>query len=180
MKMTMLALVSILSLQLGSHCVIPSLTILEQTIEIQIEDDYGNYYQKYFLNKKLNKNYLTFIEALSFQYQVPMIYVLKLIEKESNWNSKTIGYNENGTYDVGLVQVNSQYIEYFQQKYGDFDPNNDYDAIEFCFKHLSFLFKQTNNWRQAIAAYNAGLSRVLKGNIPITTQRYTNYILGEF
>ena len=46
-------------------------------------------------------------------------------------------------------------------------------------RYLSQQFARFGTWDQALAAYNAGASRVVAGNIPTSTQAYVRKVLGE-
>ena len=52
-------------------------------------------------------------------YRVPAIFLLAIIKQESKGDPGAIGYNKDGSIDVGAAQLNSRsWIPYFQKKYG--------------------------------------------------------------
>lgn len=58
--------------------------------------------------------------------------MLAIIGHESRYDADATGYNKNGTYDMGLVQINSRYWHYYEDLYCmTIDPYNPYDAINF-------------------------------------------------
>jgi soluble lytic murein transglycosylase-like protein len=117
----------------------------------------------------------------SVQYQIPPHYLTRLIERESNWDHTMVSSNSNGTKDYGLMQLNDKYYDEFKWRYNhgkDFDPLNIRDSIRIGCKHLSTMFKHTGTWEKAFSAYNAGLSRVRRNDIPTSTKKYVKYITG--
>jgi len=100
-------------------------------------------------------------------YEIPIKYVYGIISVESNWNVNAIHWNKNLTVDCGLVQMNSQYWNYYKNLFFDgreFSPFNPDNAIEFCFAYLDWLrdcFGGDIN--KAIMAYNVGPGAVEKG-----------------
>lgn len=125
------------------------------------------------------ERYQQYLHDLCVEYFVPYIVVARLIKIESNFNKNALGYNTNDTYDIGIAQVNSEYLDYFKLKYFEFDPFDPYQSLKFCVNHLSSLYKDTNDWYLAVAAYNAGLGRVLRGSIPESTLRYCEIIFKD-
>jgi len=116
------------------------------------------------------------------EYNIPLEYFINMVEWESGFDpEKMSGTNTNGSYDIGLVQVNSKYVKYFGWKYNieGFCPSNVNDALEFAGKHLAFLYDQTGDWKLTFASYNAGLERVLSGDIPASTIEYVDIIFGR-
>lgn len=112
---------------------------------------------------------------------VPIYHFCKMLEIESRFNPRCVSaQNPNGSYDYGIAQFNSAYIEDFAQRYDfeDFDPFDPMQSIQMATKHLSVLYKHTGDWKLAFAAYNAGLSRIRSGKIPARTEHYIQYIFG--
>ena len=125
-----------------------------------------------------NSIYNNYIYLKCIENDVPYPIVNRLLYMESRFNKYAIGSsNCNGTKDYGIAQVNSAYIDYFKWKYFEFDVFNPYQSIDFCIKHLYTLYCITNDWYLAVAAYNAGLSRIQNVGIPESTQAYCNAIM---
>jgi hypothetical protein len=86
--------------------------------------------------------------------------------------------NRNGTYDCGLFQLNSRYMNDFEFRYWDirntkFDPfnysHNSYVAISLI-KTLFNVFD--GDYNKVIMAYNCGATSVIRNKIPHSTKNY--------
>lgn len=112
---------------------------------------------------------------------VPIYYFCKMLEVESKFDPRCVSaQNPDGSYDYGIAQFNSSYIEEFAWRYGfdKFDPFDPVQSIQMATKHLAVLYKHTGDWKLAFTAYNAGLSRVRSGKIPARTEHYIQCIFG--
>lgn len=131
-----------------------------------------------------------FIMSQCTQNNVPYLLVFKLIEKESQWNLHARNYNVDShgkvwSIDYNLMQINSTNISKFKEKYHaqartpeSYDAiNNPYDNTELGIKHLSDLYNTLHDWGKVVAAYNAGLTRVLNNGIKDVTKEYADYIV---
>jgi len=89
----------------------------------------------------------------------------KFTPSAENWNHKSV--------DRGLFQLNSNSF-YHLTREDFFDPEiNASHGTEY----LKFCLKYAPNERLALAAYNAGLSRVKSGDIPKSTQEYVRKVI---
>lgn len=105
----------------------------------------------------------------------PIDALARVIEAESGFNPRCVGVNRNGTRDYGIAQLNSEYLEYFALHYNSgyiIDPFDAETGIIIAARYLSALYAETGNMRQAVAAYNCGLSRVRSGVLPMITEDY--------
>ena len=101
---------------------------------------------------------------------------------ESNFNVYCVSLHPSGeSYDLGLFQINSKYLEFFKQKYNfedTFNPLNIKDSARFAIKHLSYLIDYyKGDIVKAVMAYNCGVSAVDRKKIPQTTVDYVAKIL---
>jgi len=107
------------------------------------------------------EEYIDFIQILCYDYGVPVEIVAAIGTVESNWNYKAIGYNKDSS-DIGVFQLNSNYIEYFEDSFwgkpDTFDPYNPYHNIEVAIKYLRWLRLNTSSWEEAIVSYNVGIN----------------------
>jgi hypothetical protein len=91
------------------------------------------------------------------------------------------GPNDNGTYDYGIMGLNSAYIDYFAARYWDkeevFDWKIPEHNIYVGLRHLKYLISIPgwNAWT-ALVAYNAGESSVRSGSPPDVSIEYANRI----
>jgi len=127
---------------------------------------------------ELPLRYVPWLQLLTTEYEVPLWLVARLVQVESSWNERAINRNRNGTYDYGLFQLNSDYIEYFEWKYSveDLNPFNWKQSAEVAVKHLRKLYEATGSWYEATLAYNCGLSKLRSGSIPESSLRYADAI----
>lgn len=98
--------------------------------------------------------------------------VFGILKRENpNLNCEAIGYNRNGSKDLGLFQINSDNLKdgsYFLEKYWkedrEFDPfvweDNALLALNFLKDMVDFFGE--NNEYYIIGAYNAGLGRAYR------------------
>lgn len=121
------------------------------------------------------------IERTAKAYDIPNNILTNLIKNESNFRVKIKSkMNSNGTYDLGIMQFNSKYVEYFAKKYNSgkkFNPLNANQSIKVGARYLKHLHVLTGSWEKALMAYNCGLSRVRKNTIPQSTINYAQRIL---
>jgi soluble lytic murein transglycosylase-like protein len=89
---------------------------------------------------------------------VPLQVIYVLFAHESGWNQQALCFNSNGTFDVGIAQLNSGYFGYFgEQFWGEgFDPYNPEHNISVGIRYLARLYRYTGHWLAAMLAYNVG------------------------
>lgn len=100
-----------------------------------------------------------------------------IIMQESKYNHNVINYNHDGSYDIGITQLNSKYISHFKKVFGEFDPYYIYDNIRIGANIFKSLLKQFNNESNAIMAYNCGPNAVINNNIPKSTVIYLSRVI---
>lgn len=141
----------------------------------------------YFLGK-IPEPYRQLCLSISAKTKIPLKVIYRLVENESNWDEKAYNKNKNGTFDVGLAQINSNNFEYFYWKILKFEPYKRINYTEYFYSPVNnlwagFLYLRwlldyyDNDYEKAIMAYNCGLGNVNKGNIPRTTVKYAQKIL---
>lgn len=130
---------------------------------VMLEDEVIYFYE---VQKKtgLDIELLLYIHRKTIEYDLDISLVLGLIEKESNFNTELVYYNEwNDTYDRGLCQLNSQWQEFYWELSGNdgdfkdeyvFDP---YLNVDMALAHMRFQMDIfDNDWIKALGGYNRG------------------------
>ncbi|GHV78589.1 hypothetical protein AGMMS49944_03800 [Spirochaetia bacterium] len=89
------------------------------------------------------------------------------------------------TGDLGIMQLNPDYLDYFVDRYWDkdweFNWRAPYDNIYVGLKHLKYLLSipQFNEW-QSILAYNAGEGNVIRGTPKSESVEYANRVFAAW
>jgi soluble lytic murein transglycosylase-like protein len=98
------------------------------------------------------------VAEASARYEVPELLMHAILMKENGRNGK-YSVNKNGTYDLGLAQINTSWLTYFA-KYGirpeyimD-DPCVNISISAYILKYN--WLRQNHDWFRAIVAYNIG------------------------
>lgn len=108
---------------------------------------------------------------------VPYPIMARIALWESGWDP----YADNGK-DQGLMQLNKRYHDWFAWKFNEnqgFDPFNSSFSIKIACRYLRWLYKQTGDYRQAVMAYNCGLTRFQTEGPPKSTVRYMHLVFGD-
>ena len=172
-----------------------SLTEAEKVTEDQTFN--LNLRKNQFINyKALSDHYnlsphMMFILVKSIQdTDIPIQLFLKLINEESQFhiNAKNKNYSKKDknkiiSYDLGIAQLNSSYIPYFSEKYNNGILINPFDvetSLKIAALYLNDLYHETKDYKKAIMAYNCGLTRVQRNDIPIRTKKYANRIMNGY
>ena len=105
--------------------------------------------------------YLPWLQDRCAFYEVPIEIALAVAIVESNFYMVLSEPNWNESYDIGIFQINSKYVKYFEETfwYKDriFSPHDPHDNIEMGILILRNLYIQTSDWDTAVRAYNTGL-----------------------
>jgi len=128
-----------------------------------------------FAGKAINTELTKFTYETCQAHNVPFDIVIAIGIVESDWrNLKSYRSNSNGSYDVGIFQLNSRYTDYYERtfwyKEEDFNPWNEYHNVEMAVMYLEHLYSYTKNWEDAVKAYNTGLHGLKK--YPETAMAY--------
>ncbi len=104
--------------------------------------------------------YLPWLQDRCAIYDVPMEIALAVAIVESNFYMIISESNWNESYDIGIFQINSKYVDYFEENfwYKDriFQAQNPHDNIEMGILILQNLYRQTGSWDNAVRAYHSG------------------------
>lgn len=58
------------------------------------------------------------VASAANEFKVPRIVLLAIIKTESNGNPKALHRNDNGTVDIGIMQINSTWASKLSYEYG--------------------------------------------------------------
>lgn len=115
--------------------------------------------------------------------------VFSIIDEESNYVVEAVNRrNPDGTTDHGLLQLNSEYIQWYIEKFGDpgveYDPyNNPYHNVQLGIRYLAWLKgEMKGDTLKTLYCYNWGINRVKKAyrlgrSIPSDVIAYAERIL---
>ena len=116
--------------------------------------------------------YLPQVRAAEEKYGIPENLLSRLIHQESRWNPKAV----SPAGARGIAQIMPKY-------HPDADPDDPVKAIDYAGKFLRQNYDSLgNDWRKAIAAYNAGPANVKKlgmDNLPAETRDYLKKVHDE-
>lgn len=99
-------------------------------------------------------------DTVALKYQYDPDYLRAIAKNESEFNPKAIGYNNDGSIDLGLMQINSSNLEWLRRKFPKISINKL--LLNTCFNiHvagyiLNENFKLYGRKWIAVGVYNAG------------------------
>ncbi len=132
---------------------------------------------------KFPEEYQSFIDRYCDFYNVPEWIVYGIISVESRWKVSVVNKNSNGSYDVGLGQLNSNYLDYYIEKFWnepvDFNPENGYHNMYIVIRQLDWLKGLHTSWEDVIKAYHIGNTALKNGDKPNTAELYFQKVLKE-
>lgn len=103
---------------------------------------------------------------------IPLTLAFSLVWGESRFLPTAVNYNSTSV-DRGLFQLNSLTFRHLGED--DFF-NPEVNALH-GLRYLEFCLTQGRDESEALAIYNAGLTRVIRGQTPASTIRYAAQIL---
>ena len=133
---------------------------------------------------------LALILAVAIEVGVPPQFVLSIAYVE-HWN-KSIEEtvidpeavskpNRNGSVDLGVMQINSFYLDEFVELHWDkaweFDWETPYDNVYLGCRIIKWLMRHCSTYWAVAVAYNCGLSRMQSGHPPLSSTRYADRVL---
>lgn len=129
-----------------------------------------------------------FVEEVASTENVPLEIITRLIFLESTFGKDKIRAEANGSYSVGMMQLNSACTTYFDEKfyrekeiYGAFSPMDDYHNVIVGIRYFKYLFNRYGDYYYAAVAYNCGPGNVDRGTIPESSKAYGLFVsTGEY
>lgn len=129
--------------------------------------------REFFVGKTGSENITNTVLLYAEKENMPIDIVFSLVFVESSFRLYAVNTNKNSTQDMGLFQLNTNTFRYMQQQ--------DFFHLETNVKagigYLKYAFGLDPDPKVALAIYNAGPSRPLRGIIPESTQKYIARIL---
>jgi len=125
------------------------------------------------------------VETEAKLLDVPLALVWTIGSCESGFRKGVVNHNDNGTYDIGYFQLNSQYHEYFGWKFykaAGFDPENQKHNAVVAVRYMAHLYKQFGSWYLVMLAYNVGpsLTNISQESYARAAYRYQMYLSLQF
>lgn len=135
----------------------------KQIVHVDNTDEI-NHRQPNISSVPLSADILKFIWEKTNEKGVDYLSFLALIKTESNFNPELIYYNDNGTIDYGLVQINSANIKRLSKKIGikKVDVFNPYHNIML---GLEELMESREYWKREYAGDNLDLVMYMSYNM---------------
>ena len=81
----------------------------------------------------------------------------------------------DGHRDLGMFQFNDRYLQWYSDMYNGgvlFDPFLPEEAILIAALHVAFLYERYGNWSDVFFAYNSGMDRVDRDDVPESAWNY--------
>lgn len=129
----------------------------------------------FLISETIGKETLVEIMEIADTHKVPRSVVFQLIYEESRFNPNAVNKNEPGGFpSIGLVQIYTKpenynylidmfWIEFNEME--DFDSFNPIHSAKIGIRYLAYLHTKLDTWYRAVCAYNAGISKVLSGEV---------------
>ncbi|PRY94307.1 lytic transglycosylase domain-containing protein [Donghicola tyrosinivorans] len=122
---------------------------------------------------KYKGQYLAMARAAARKHGVPEDLFARLVQRESGWNPGAVSHKGA----LGLAQLMPSTAQLL-----GVDPKDPKQNLEGGARYLAEQYREFNDWRLALAAYNAGPQAVKKHNgVPPyeETRAYVTAILGK-
>lgn len=112
----------------------------------------------------IDSEYLPWFQSVCAMENAPLEIAIAVSIVESNMQMVNSELNSNGSRDLGIMQINSRYVSYFEELlwYEDlpFDVYDPEDNIRMGILILKHLYIETHEWDKAVMSYNRGLYKI--------------------
>jgi soluble lytic murein transglycosylase-like protein len=114
------------------------------------------------------------IFAHSVRYNIPLSILGKLIDAESEFDKSATNWNSNGTFDAGLMQLNSSNYAEFKWRFNNgrnYDPYDPETNLRIGCQYLSWIYSNRiigqGSWYKTLVFWNGSKksSRIFAKNI---------------
>ena len=128
-----------------------------------------------------------YVRELAVELEVDANLALAILKAENPellWQH--VNVNTNKTADIGLWQLNSRYLwsdfvpRYWNSEIEMFNPYNWKHSTYVAMRHLQYLQAALANFNKVILAYNCGINKVKKGEIPESSKEYLKYVKRQY
>ena len=117
-------------------------------------------------SEEIKSPYIPWLIDRCALYDVPPEIAVSVAIVESNFTMAVSAENWNGSRDIGIFQINSRYVKWFEKalwyEYKDFDPYDPKDNIEMGIIYLRHLYDHTGSWDKTVRAFHQGLHGLRK------------------
>lgn len=103
------------------------------------------------------------------RYAIPLPILTSLIWAESRYDEEALGFNSNGTYDEGLMQLNSSNYNEFKERFNngkDYDPIDPETNLRIGCQYLMWLYTNPKigkgKWFNTIVFWNGSKQSSIK------------------
>ena len=140
----------------------------------------------------LDKEYYKYMVEISKDENIPLEVILAIVTVENpEYNINAYNVNYNDTVDMGLCQINSDYVDYFAKTYDidNLDPYNPKHAITFVARHMKYLseyakdnynLSEEDSYLFAAGAYNRGIGNEITYRNMYTYKENFKHYYNEF
>ena len=126
---------------------------------------------------------LALVASIALQYGVDAALMQEIVKAENpSLNPECIG----STGDIGIMQLNPKYLNYFLATFWDraepFDAFNPEHNITIGVKYFKWIQDTYPKFgvKECVMAYNCGPTRVLRGSVPAPTVQYAENIIKKW
>ena len=96
--------------------------------------------------------------VIDWDYDFPVEYFIAIGFVETNWNNNKGSVNRNGSTDIGVMQLNNVYLDYYEDYFNvdDCDPYNANENMAMSALILEDLLVRMKTIEGAVKSYNVG------------------------
>lgn len=110
------------------------------------------------------------IEIAAGVHRVPVWILDGVAWMESRYHAGAVNVNTDGSIDRGIFQLNDR-------SHPGVDPWPVEAAAMYAAHYLHYLYRRCGSWRGALEAYNCGIGRWLRGDVPARSRAYARAVL---
>lgn len=130
----------------------------------------------------------TYVMIYCDEYRIPIKYIYRAMYMESKLGKYNVSFspNKDGSVDRGVMHINSNYVDYFVEKYYDynsfkepFDIHNEEHNIQVSLKYIRDLKDRTGSWYGAFVSYNGGVGNYFRNTASNAAEEYGMVVISE-